>query len=601
MRRKENVIMKAFAESLYKYMGNNPFVDNQGRQFSDTKIQKEFFPTSSFWSLFNSQHEILIGTRGSGKTFLLRMMRVSMLANLNNDDAKELIAKKEFFSFYVPLHLETINALKDSRIPEERQIQLFKFVLNVILASSIVEELTYFFDSIEDEDERTSASIKAASEIAKAWFDDYKGGLIDLCDLSMMIGNLSNRFDYVKGDINQIPTVFIEFIATPLKAIVPLLKKYYKIKNDEYTWIICIDEAEFIPEIFQKCLNSFMRSTTKHIALKIATLPYYWSTMETLDPNHSVSSENDFHYHCVDMECDGEEFKELTNKLCSHRIHSRYDQNAQVTCLEDFLGTVGNDNLIDYYRNIVGEEAAVKQIVIDNIKEEFSEQKREGSENYASPEKSVHQKYAPILYVRQIYGMKHMRGKGRFVPGWYAGADVVRKISQGNPRLFIRLMGSLFKSATENHFSLKTQQTVIEKFANDICESSFSIEQYGPHIERILKKTGEFLHDKVHNGPLLEVGCSFVLSYMNDEEFELWKKWLQRAAAFSKIVIVNEEDLVGGLKKDSVIALSYAYAAKYWLPMRKDSPITISTSFRRGKENEGGQITLSEYADECKI
>ena len=52
----------------------NPFSDSQARNFSDTKLINEFCPISNYWSLFNDQHEVLLGTRGSGKTFLLKMM-----------------------------------------------------------------------------------------------------------------------------------------------------------------------------------------------------------------------------------------------------------------------------------------------------------------------------------------------------------------------------------------------------------------------------------------------------------------------------------------------------------------------------------------------
>ena len=94
------------SDSLKDYDGQNPFYDSQARNFSDEKVLDEFFPISSFWDLFNEQHEIIIGTRGSGKTFLLKMMRYSMLKRMKNGDAQKLVNDKHYFSFYVPMHLE---------------------------------------------------------------------------------------------------------------------------------------------------------------------------------------------------------------------------------------------------------------------------------------------------------------------------------------------------------------------------------------------------------------------------------------------------------------------------------------------------------------
>ena len=67
------------ADRLKNYDGQNPFYDSQARNFSDEKVLNEFCPISSFWDLFNEQHEIILGTRGSGKTFLLKMNHLKLL------------------------------------------------------------------------------------------------------------------------------------------------------------------------------------------------------------------------------------------------------------------------------------------------------------------------------------------------------------------------------------------------------------------------------------------------------------------------------------------------------------------------------------------
>ena len=61
--------MKMLANKVKNYPGENPFGDYQGRNFPDKKVCSQFYPISTFWSLFNPQHEIILGSRGSGKTF----------------------------------------------------------------------------------------------------------------------------------------------------------------------------------------------------------------------------------------------------------------------------------------------------------------------------------------------------------------------------------------------------------------------------------------------------------------------------------------------------------------------------------------------------
>jgi len=95
--------MTSKADRLYNYEGVNPFKDSQSRTFSDEKVVKEFCATSQYWSLFNDQHEILIGTRGSGKTILLKMMRYSLLKHLMDEKAKKLVSDKEYREHYPSL------------------------------------------------------------------------------------------------------------------------------------------------------------------------------------------------------------------------------------------------------------------------------------------------------------------------------------------------------------------------------------------------------------------------------------------------------------------------------------------------------------------
>lgn len=591
--------MGCVAEQLYQYSGNNPFTDSQGRNFSDSKIQKEFCPISKFWSLFNDHHEILIGTRGSGKTFLLKMMRRSMLSKIDTPQAHQIIEDGEYFAFYVPMHMETVTALLDEQIDDKRKIVLFKYVFNSLLAESIIEEICYYLQSIESIQERYLIDGQYARKIANVWYPTHdNSSIMDLSDLGIRVRSELYNFDYIAGDLQSIAVSFQREIATPLLAIQPLLNQILKIEN-EPAWIICVDEAEFIPEIFQKCMNSFMRSNTNRIVLKVATLPYYWRTLDTLDPNIVLSSENDFNYQILDMDGDSKDFKALTDKLCAHRIKNRVDMNLDIETLEDFLGKVGNDNRIDYYRVIMGDKKASSEQVVADIVASFSEQRKEGAKKYPNQEKTIHQKFAPILYVREVYQWLHKQGHGNLVPGWYAGADVVRKISQGNPRLFIRLMSSMFSRATSSHFSSKIQHQVIVKFANEFCDASKAIEMDGPEVYEKLADAGEYLHKKVHDGAIVSVGCSFKFKYQGEDSFEDWKKWIQRAVAFSKIC-VSDEDIIYGLKRDSVLTFSYAYAAKYWLPMRGDIPTVIPTNYKE-KGWVSGQLSLFDIAEKDDV
>lgn len=548
--------------------GENPFCDSQARNFSDTKIINEFYPTSSYWSLFNDQHEILLGTRGSGKTFLLKTMRYSMLKKLRDPRAEQLVKEKKFLALYVPMYLEFVTHITIADTSEKKQIQLFQFAFNCLLAQSLLTELTSILEEESVKYERAKKNIVLASALNDMWFNDGEDDISDLFSLTTKIRKLFYNFDMTNSNIDSVPPIFKRQIGATLLSAKELIAEILNFQ-EEPTWIICIDEAEFLTEPLQKCINNVFRSDSKRITLKVATLPYYHKTLEALEPSITVSAGNDFSYRVVDMKYDSPDFYNLTNTLCSNRIKTRFDGSLKIERLEDFVGVLGADDLIDYYRQEVGVEKSTYERIEKDIIEEFSDKRKRGSSSYTNPRKTIYDKFAPVFFVRSMYRLSK---KGNTKPGWYAGSPMIRKISQGNPRIFIQIMNKLFEKARKFELTAKAQHGIIYDYVQSFCESTQALETHGPSIYKELNNIATLLHDQVHGQNLRSAGCSFSLCYGEDEFFYLAKQWLQLAVAYSRL-IVDEDTLKNGIKENTEYLLANTYAAKYWLPMRADSHV----------------------------
>ena len=120
------------------------------------------------------------------------------------------------------------------------------------------------------------------------------------------------------------------------------------------------------------------RSDSNRIALKVATLPFYHTTLGTLIDGISVSEGNDFNYRVVDMDVNGRDYANLTNEICYQRLCHIIPELTKENTLEHFLGTVGNEDLIDYYRSVVGEKKATREVLEQEIVSLFSEKKAKG-------------------------------------------------------------------------------------------------------------------------------------------------------------------------------------------------------------------------------
>ena len=564
--------MNRIADLIKNSTMQNPFADSQARNFSDTKIINEFYPISNYWSLFNDQHEILLGTRGSGKTFLLKMMRYSMLKRIDTPLARQMASEKKYIALYIPMYLEFVTHLTRVNVTEEKQVELFQFAFNCLLAQSLLVELNEIISEQTDFLIRAKLNMKLAFDINQFWFNDDGSDISDLFSLSTKLKKLFYSIDINVIDIHNIPPVFRRTLGATLLAVKELLSAHLGLK-EEPTWIICIDEAEFLSEPMQRCINSVFRSDSGRIALKVATLPFYHTTLKTLNPDISVSSGNDFSYRVVDIPYENPDFINLTNTLVSHRIKSRLNLDQPISSLEDFLGKLGNDDQIDYYREELGNEESDYQRILEEIINEFSDTRKKNSKNYPNQRKTIYDKFAPIFYVRKMFRLSK---EGNRVPGWYAGSQMIRKISQGNPRAFIQIMNDLFERARKSELTPKAQHKVVLSYAHKFCESTQALESNGPVMYRELKLIAQSLHEHVHNQSLVSAGCNFKIIFDNDESFEHTKKWLQQAVAYSKIM-VDENTLKNGIAMSTQFALSNTYAAEYWLPMREDiSPQKIS-------------------------
>jgi len=182
------------------------------------------------------------------------------------------------------------------------------------------------------------------------------------------------------------------------------------------------------------------------------------------------------------------------------------------------------------------------------------------------PAMGIRDKFAPVFYVRRMYKLSR---RGNTKPGWYAGSQMVRKISQGNPRVFIQIMNNLFEKARNSELTPKAQHGVIFDYVQVFCESTLALESNGPTMHRELDSIGKALHEHVHGGDLRSTGCNFTLGFDSEKSFEYAKRWLQQAVAYSRIV-VSKDILINGITKETEFVLANTYAARYWLPMRAD-------------------------------
>lgn len=550
-----------YADELLNSTYQNPFSDIQARTFSDKKISTEFVPTSLFWTLFNDQHEVVIGTRGSGKTILMRMMRYSMLKTIDDNKARKLVAEKSFFALYVPMRYEFIGSISSPNLSEEQQSAWFRFAVNCLIAESLIVELKSLvseYSIVVQHD----LEFRLTRKMSDIWGIDKYLSKADLNELYTAIRKMYNMHSRQEPLPESVPPVFSNSLCSALAAVNIEISNILDF-GTQPTWIICLDEAEFLSQNQMDCISKVMRSESQHIAIKIADLPYYHDMNCPQGQKIHATVGNDYKLTLVKIS--EKEFTTLTNMLCRTRLQPYYEEKTQLT-LETFVGSIGNDDYLDYFKAEFP-KASSELDIRNGILSTISEGRRKTA-NSSTDERilsqSIFKKLAPIYYLREMYKRDQ---KGNSKPGWFAGSKMIRRISNGNPRLFLRIMDALFDKAQSSKLTPKIQSETLHAFSAKYCSETESLEGCGPEVAFKLRTIAEKFKATTHNEELKESGTTF--RFLNSE-FEKQRKWAEIAIANSRL-FVDEISLLSGLTSDSAFDLSNIYATYYWIPMRRNS------------------------------
>jgi hypothetical protein len=551
-----------------------------------------------------------------------------MLNQLSNPKAKKLIERKEYVAFYVPLRLEAISKADDPKLAIDKKICWFRFLFNSILAGSIIVELTALLkDLFPNALDRANAEYSLAKSIHHRWMAKSDQSIYQLSELREAVNDLFYRVDPLTNDLSDIPKTFTHSLGSSLSSISSIL---YEKLGISPTWIVCVDEAEFLEECYQKCLNTVIRSDTDRIVFKISTLPFHHTTRYTLDEHNAVLHGHDFKYTSIDMDYESPDFINVTNALIKTRLN-----REDIQQLEDFAETVGDDDVyVNYYAkafNLSLSPEDLKKHVVKQIFSQLTEDKQKAiqkaiqkkivedgdNKNYSESELTefferykeivedgdnknqkalilmydapVFRKFAPIFYLREM----RKKAKGHTYVGWFAGAAMIRRVSQGNPRTFIRIMYKFFNAIKGKRppLPVKTQCHLIRDFAKAFCKETERLPFSGHKAKENIERISDQIYADVHKNGLKDSGVSFKLtdiSACNEN------KWIDNSIAYSRLVIDSDSLSNQNLTADSTFELVNAYAVQNWLHMRKKNNPPIINLKNKSKKKPARSRNKSE-------
>lgn len=259
------------------------------RYLSYQEIAQEFVLTKNFQELTKSCHSVLLGTRGCGKTTMLKMLHPLSVREYQKIYTE---FKLDFYGVYIPADRQWSIILE--QLNKETQNVAFyekvsKALVNVNILLAFIDTLKAVF---EDEAFENSSKIEYLSSLVFAWkLNENTPPIIDLIRIALKSiiidvknaindSNYGYEFPYAcKSNFEDIISLAIEIFSS-------------KFAFAKKKWALCFDEMEIAPSWLQdKIVNTCLRSMDQTILFKITATPD-WRVQNQV--SKSPSEGNDF-------------------------------------------------------------------------------------------------------------------------------------------------------------------------------------------------------------------------------------------------------------------------------------------------------------------
>ncbi len=581
----------AFEIKRKKYTGPNPFTYSQARDYPRTKVSREFVPTSKYWNRFNVSNEILVGTRGSGKTILLRSLTYSSLRLLAKGEYQSQYKQNrdkdgiDYIGFYVPLRLRVLREIGETGDDEEER-RRFSFLFNCVCAGSILEEVRAILrDKQAEEVERLVVERKILNGLKVAWSLSDNDSIASLGELQ---GRIDRVYDNIRNNWEPVENgrAFDTPLLEPIISILPILEGLLCIDKDRTAWLACFDEAEYLSPNLQRVFNTVMRSESRGLAVKIATLPFHYKEFRTEVEGEFVQPDgDDFRFESIDYAWDENDFIEITDNLVRTRLlETRLFEDVSVDrSLEEFIGENTNKDLISIYKHVFKIEDN-KEITEGLIQELNDQSKGDKLKKYSEGQIK---KLKPVFLLRELYKMSR---EGNTKVPWLSGPFLSRRVSGGNVRRFIQICDKLFEKSRVAFLRQNQQHEAVYEFSERHVARAKSVYSEGFLLDRMILLIASYISRKMHGRTIMDVGIEFSFSdkLLANEKII---KALQMGVAYSYFTC-PEPDLFYGITSGTSLRLANSVAAKHWLPMRAGTGIRITDSSEIGKSIFRSNIPL---------
>lgn len=480
----------------------NVFEASNARNLSSAQLVNEFIWTSSFSELlYSSKNQIVLGSRGSGKTALIKMLSHENLRVLATKEpkAKKIIDSKALIATYVPLKVEWVNSLNNFK---DRENKYFVWSLNLATCVRLLDAVkSCIQEYIADEIDATLIERKISKELCQTWaindefnnFRDLRGSLEKVEYYKNMLFNKEAMGVPLSDEEKCLGLAFHGTLFQPFTMATKLVSGHLNFP-DSSTWLLCIDEAEFLSKQHHELLNTYMRSASD-ILFKITTMPFRHHTLSTR-VNANINIGHDLEYVYIDklgtinlnQASSDKTIQDFAEQLFKNRL-KQWNLDSSLT-LDNFVGKsilsqetthiISDEGLMDLIRKHCNDKTIMRaQYLYENNRNRYNDE--------------IGRKLRGILVLREEYHTRVGSSNSKL----YSGVSIISRCSDGNPRRLFRLFNHLINGAAfeTSRIQPEVQSKRIKSFSFSELEV-LKFEKNGKSSFELLRTIGSYFKDK---------------------------------------------------------------------------------------------------------
>jgi hypothetical protein len=493
-----------------------------------------FIPTQSFWRLLSAKHHVVLGARGQGKTALAKMLSHDHLALLARKRGEQrawtAIRDQEFIGIYLPTRLEWVGGLKNKTWFNEREREeLFQWRLNIASCIAFIQIAKSCISTyVTGRARQAQAENTLACQLSRDWAQETDLIFPDLLQLRRHLEDTDyNRQLQILRERTsgshiatekKIGLAFDLDLFGPLRRGITQLSRLLSL-NQDCTWLLCLDEAEFLTESDHRIINSHMRAYPDKLFIKMTTMPYCHYTLATNIGPALVPSQ-DFAYINMDSDRvltarstgDSDTIGTQFGRALFKKLFDASDINI-LGCAEketpSAMEVLGESELLDPRQEDWGVDSEnMKQLAKYGSHETITRARRlVGSPLFASS--IVRKINGPLLLRKQVDELKGNKGLSA-----YSGARMAIRCADDNPRQLINIFNALLmlRSNTDKWnmahgqkiawIPAEDQTKAMRILSASTLNRCRSFPDVGPALHAFLCKLGTYMQADLHGRPL---------------------------------------------------------------------------------------------------